>query len=120
MSTIRTIAAWSPGRGRSRRFQPAYAPRTRTPTIEARVSAAHGRMAVESRTRRPSPPGRPSPSPSEGEGICIKRLRGGGNAEGTSKLAGVRRRVEDLHGLDVLTAVRFARTRVREAFENGY
>jgi predicted DNA-binding protein len=32
----------------------------------------------------------------------------------------VRRRVEDLHGLDVLTAVRFARTRVREAYENGY
>jgi hypothetical protein len=32
----------------------------------------------------------------------------------------VRRRVEDLHGLDVLTAVRFAITRVREAYENGY
>lgn len=32
----------------------------------------------------------------------------------------MRRRVEDLHGLDVLTAVRFARTRVREAYENGY
>jgi len=32
----------------------------------------------------------------------------------------VRRRVEDLHGLDVLTAVRFAQTRVREAYENGY
>jgi len=32
----------------------------------------------------------------------------------------VRRRVEDLHGLDVLTAVRFAVTRVREAYENGY
>ena len=32
----------------------------------------------------------------------------------------MRRRVEDLHGLDVLTAVRFAVTRVREAYENGY
>jgi len=32
----------------------------------------------------------------------------------------VRRRTEDLHGLDVLTAVRFAQTRVREAYENGY
>jgi hypothetical protein len=32
----------------------------------------------------------------------------------------MRRRVEDLHGLDVLTAVRFATTRVREAYENGY
>ena len=32
----------------------------------------------------------------------------------------MRRRVEDLHGLDVLTAVRFALTRVREAYENGY
>jgi hypothetical protein len=32
----------------------------------------------------------------------------------------VRRRVEDLHGLDVLTAVRFAFTRVREAYDNGY
>lgn len=32
----------------------------------------------------------------------------------------MRRRVEDMHGLDVLTAVRFAVTRVREAYENGY
>jgi hypothetical protein len=32
----------------------------------------------------------------------------------------VRRHVEDLHGLDVLTAVRFAVTRVHEAYENGY
>jgi hypothetical protein len=32
----------------------------------------------------------------------------------------VRRRVEDLHGMDVVTAVRFAMTRVREAYENGY
>ncbi len=32
----------------------------------------------------------------------------------------MRRRVEDLHGLDVVTAVRFAVTRVREAYENGY
>ena len=32
----------------------------------------------------------------------------------------MRRRVEDLHGLDVRTAVQFAITRVREAYENGY
>lgn len=32
----------------------------------------------------------------------------------------MRRRVEDLHGLDVLSAVRFATTRVREAYENGF
>ena len=32
----------------------------------------------------------------------------------------MRRRVEDLHGLDALTAVRFATMRVREAYENGY
>ncbi|HEY7201452.1 MAG TPA: hypothetical protein VIC57_14625, partial [Candidatus Dormibacteraeota bacterium] len=32
----------------------------------------------------------------------------------------MRRRVEDLHGLDVLTAVRFAVIRVREAYDNGY
>jgi hypothetical protein len=32
----------------------------------------------------------------------------------------VRRRIEDLHGFDVLSAVRFAMTRVREAYENGY
>jgi hypothetical protein len=32
----------------------------------------------------------------------------------------VRRRIEDLHGFDVLGAVQLARTRVREAYENGY
>jgi hypothetical protein len=32
----------------------------------------------------------------------------------------VLRRVEDMHGLDVLTAVRLAVTRIREAYENGY
>jgi hypothetical protein len=32
----------------------------------------------------------------------------------------VRRRVEDMHGMDVLTAVRLAVTRTREAYENGY
>jgi hypothetical protein len=32
----------------------------------------------------------------------------------------VRRRIEDLHGFDVLAAVQFALTRVREAYENGY
>lgn len=32
----------------------------------------------------------------------------------------MRRRVEDLHGFDARTAVGFARTRVWEAYENGY
>jgi hypothetical protein len=32
----------------------------------------------------------------------------------------VRRRQEDLHGFDVLTALAFVERRVREAFENGY
>ena len=32
----------------------------------------------------------------------------------------MRRRVEDLHGYDTRTAVRFALTRVAEAFRNGY
>ena len=32
----------------------------------------------------------------------------------------MRRRFEDMHGLDVLAAVQFALTRVREAYENGY
>jgi hypothetical protein len=32
----------------------------------------------------------------------------------------VRRRVEDLHGFDVRTAVQFAVTRVAEAYRNGY
>jgi hypothetical protein len=32
----------------------------------------------------------------------------------------VRRRIEDLHGFDVLSALRFARTRVREAYDNGW
>ncbi len=32
----------------------------------------------------------------------------------------VRRRQEDLHGYDVLTAIDFALERVREAYENGY
>jgi len=32
----------------------------------------------------------------------------------------VRRRLEDLHGFDALTAVQFTITRVREAYENGY
>jgi hypothetical protein len=32
----------------------------------------------------------------------------------------MRRRREDLHGFDVLTAVDFAMLRVREAYENGY
>ena len=32
----------------------------------------------------------------------------------------MRRRIEDLHGFDVLAAVRFAATRTREAYENGY
>ncbi len=32
----------------------------------------------------------------------------------------MRRRIEDLHGFDVLAALQFAVTRVREAYENGY
>lgn len=32
----------------------------------------------------------------------------------------MRRRQEDLHGYDVLTAIDFALDRVREAYENGY
>jgi hypothetical protein len=32
----------------------------------------------------------------------------------------VRRRIEDLHGFDVLAAVQLAMSRVREAYENGY
>lgn len=32
----------------------------------------------------------------------------------------MRRRREDLHGFDVLTATEFATQRVREAYENGY
>ena len=32
----------------------------------------------------------------------------------------MRRRVEDLHGLDVRSAVQFALARVSEAYENGY
>jgi hypothetical protein len=32
----------------------------------------------------------------------------------------MRRRLEDLHGLDARTAVQFALTRVWEAYENGY
>jgi hypothetical protein len=32
----------------------------------------------------------------------------------------VRRRIEDLHGFDVLAAVHLAMTRIREAYENGY
>ncbi len=32
----------------------------------------------------------------------------------------MRRRSEDLHGFDVITAIDFALTRVQEAYENGY
>ena len=32
----------------------------------------------------------------------------------------MRRRIEDLHGFDVLSAVQLAFTRVHEAYENGY
>lgn len=32
----------------------------------------------------------------------------------------MRRRIEDLHGFDVVTAVQLALTRTREAYENGY
>ena len=32
----------------------------------------------------------------------------------------MRRRLEDLHGFDARTAVQFAVSRVREAYENGY
>jgi len=38
----------------------------------------------------------------------------------TSKVNGVRQRVEDLHGFDTRTAVQFALARVWDAYQNGY